>query len=42
LYWLSGWVLLVKEAEPSAYFVEGASSYIPINTVSLRNISHVC
>jgi len=31
---LRSWVLLVKEAEPSAYFVEGTSFYAPINTVA--------
>jgi hypothetical protein len=33
--------LLVKEGERSAYFVEGASSYVPISTVAPRNVSHV-
>ena len=38
LCWLSvlprGWVLLVKEEEHWAYSVEGASFYVPINTVA--------
>jgi len=46
LYWLDillrGWVLLIKEAELSAYFVEGASSYVPINMVAPRNVPPVC
>jgi len=36
-----GWVLLIKEAEPSAYFVEGPLPFVPIYTVAPHSLSPV-